>query len=179
MFSWHNLHNLYAEGALCALALLIILYSCCGKNQWVKNHGLILVLYYAIGGLAYDELEDWPLLDTAYFLTVTITTVGYGDMCPESDEGKLFTVAYAVVGIVFVFAALSPLVDGLIWIKDLLLHPITPYEPTDPRSPCMEDGKLDLEDLRLRGNWTFKCARRGLCIHASTWSCCPSGPALL
>jgi hypothetical protein len=114
------------------------------------------VSYYAIGGLVYDELEGWPLLDTAYFLTVTITTVGYGDICPESDEGKLFTVLYALVGIVFVFAALSPLVDLLMWVKDTLLKPITPYEPTDPRSPCMEDGQLDIDDLRRRGNWSFK-----------------------
>ena len=43
----------------------------------------------AIGGVVYDELEGWALLDTTYFLTVTVTTVGYGDMCPETDEGKV------------------------------------------------------------------------------------------
>jgi hypothetical protein len=138
-FSWHEPHDLYAEYALCALALCIVLYSICGKNKWVKTHGLILVFYYGIGGLAYDEFENWSFLDTCYFLTVTITTVGYGDFCPESDEGKLFTVAYAVVGIVFVFAALSPLLDAITWVKNLILSPITPYEPTDPRSPCMDD----------------------------------------
>ena len=95
MFSWHNLHSLYAEAALCVLAVLVLLYRLCGKNEWLKTHGLILVTFYAVGGLAYDELEGWPLLDTAYFLTVTITTVGYGDMCPETDEGKVREHAHA------------------------------------------------------------------------------------
>ena len=41
--------------------------------------------------MAYSYLEDWSPLDTAYFLTVEATTVGYGDFCPETVLGKLFT----------------------------------------------------------------------------------------
>ena len=40
----------------------------------------------------------------------------------------MFTVMYALIGIVFVFAALTPLVDVLMWFKNLLLKPITPKE---------------------------------------------------
>ena len=109
--------------------------------------------YYAVGGLVYDELEGWGLLDTTYFLTVTITTVGYGDFCPETPEGKLFTVVYCLVGIIFVFAALSPLVDALVYVKELLLRPITPPAWDDP---VWEDDDLTLDDLRSRGNWRFK-----------------------
>ena len=84
-----------------------------------------------MGGIAYDEIEGWPLLDTTYFLTVSITTVGYGDICPVTDLGKIFTVLYALVGIVFVFAALSPLVDALMYVKELLLSPCAPEELDD------------------------------------------------
>jgi len=156
MLSFHSLHSLYAELALLAIGLLVFAYRFVGSNEWLKTHGLVLVAYYAVGGLVYDELEGWKLLDTAYFLTVTITTVGYGDICPETPEGKMFTVFYAVVGIVFVFAALSPLVDALMFVKDLLLKPITPKEPT--AEDC-DDGSFDIDDLRKGGNWTFKyCA---------------------
>ena len=71
------------------------------------------VLYYAFGCLAYYYLEGWSPLDTSYFLTVTSTTVGYGDMCPSSPMSKLFTSFYALFGIVAVLAALSPMVDFL------------------------------------------------------------------
>lgn len=155
MLSFHSLHSLYAELSLLAIGLLVFAYRFVGSNEWLKTHGLVLVAYYAVGGLVYDELEGWKLLDTAYFLTVTITTVGYGDICPETPEGKMFTVFYALVGIVFVFAALSPLVDALMFVKDMLLKPITPKEPT--AEDC-DDGSFDIDDLRKGGNWTFKYA---------------------
>ena len=138
-----------------AIGLCVFAYRFCGSNEWLKTHGLILVAYYSVGGIVYDELEGWPLLDTAYFLTVTITTVGYGDICPTTPEGKLFTVFYALVGIVFVFAALTPLVDALLFVKDRLLKPITPKDPT--AEDC-DDGSFDLDDLRKGGNWRFKYA---------------------
>ena len=153
MLSFHEPHSLMAEAALAAVALLVVLYRVCGgSNEWLRTHGLILVTYYSFGGLAYDELEGWALLDTTYFLTVTVTTVGYGDMCPETVEGQLFTVIYALLGLVFVFAALSPLLDALVWFKDLLLGPCTPPDPMETD----DDGVLDLDDLRSRGNWGFK-----------------------
>ena len=126
--------DLVAEISLLGLAALVFSYRTLGgSNEWVRTHGIILVTYYAVGGLAYDELEGWPLLDTMYFLTVTITTVGYGDIAPETDAGKLFTVAYAVIGVIFVFAALSPLVDALMFVKELILTPIKPAEADEVR----------------------------------------------
>lgn len=148
VFSFHEPESLYAEVGLASVAALIVLYRLIGgQNEWFRTHGVILSVYYAFGAVAYDELENWKLLDTTYFLTVTVTTVGYGDMCPETNEGKLFTVVYALFGLVFVFAALSPLLDALIFVKDLVLKPFTPKDPLETD----EDGLLDLDDLRARG----------------------------
>jgi len=150
VFSFHRPESLYAEIWLVSLALIVFLYRMLGgRSDWLSTHGVILTTYYAVGGIVYDELEGWPLLDTTYFLTVTITTVGYGDMCPETDEGKMFTVIYALIGIVFVFAALEPLVGALKFINSILLLPCTPPDP----------GPLnDLVSLRANGNWGFKYA---------------------
>ena len=104
MLAWHLPHQLAAELVLVGVSAAVLLYSLLpwGKNQWLRTHGVILCGYYAVGGLVYDELEGWGLLDTTYFLTVTITTVGYGDFCPETPEGKLFTVVWAGVVALFV-----------------------------------------------------------------------------
>jgi len=151
VFSWHTPQNLYAELVLCVIGFLVFCYRLVGgSNEWLRTHGMILVTFYALGGLVYDELEGWPLLDTSYFLTVTITTVGYGDLTPQTPEGKLFTVGYALIGIVFVFAALSPLVDALLFVKNFLLNPCKPEE-ADP-----DDENLNLEMLRSKAHWGFK-----------------------
>ena len=152
MLSFHEPHSLMAELILAGVALLVILYRVCGgSNEWLRTHGVILVTYYSFGGLAYDELEGWPLLDTTYFLTVTVTTVGYGDMCPVSVEGKLFTVIYALLGLIFVFAALSPLLDALVWFKDLLLGPCTPPDPMETD----EDTERDQSVSKMRFSYTI------------------------
>ena len=138
---------------LCILAVLIFGYRALGgTNEWLRTHGIILVTYYAIGSVAYDELEEWPMLDTTYFLTVTITTVGYGDLCPVTDAGKMFTVFYAIVGIVFVFAALEPLVTALLFFAEMLLSPFKPSDLDEPET----EGEESLEQLRARGHWGFK-----------------------
>ena len=40
------------------------------------------------------------LLDGFYFSVVTITTLGYGDLSPVSDFGKLFAAAEALLGVI-------------------------------------------------------------------------------
>ena len=42
-----------------------------------------------------------------YFTTVTITTVGYGDVSPETTGGKLFGVLFILFGLSVVFAIVA------------------------------------------------------------------------
>jgi len=151
VLSWHAPNSLYAELGLLTLACMVLAYRVLGgQNEWLRSHGVILVVYFSIGAIAYDELEGWKVVDSVYFLMVTITTVGYGDMTPSGDTSKLFTVVYAVFGVVFTFAALTPLVDALMWFKNLILKP---FEPEDLE---VDADELTLEELRTRGNWGYK-----------------------
>ena len=45
------------------------------------------------------ERQGWSLFDAFYFCSMTLTTVGYGDLAPETVAGKLFTVFYVFTGI--------------------------------------------------------------------------------
>ncbi|MBN2478006.1 two pore domain potassium channel family protein [Candidatus Micrarchaeota archaeon] len=59
----------------------------------------LIVLMYIIGAIVYHNLEGWSFLDAVYFQTMTFTTVGYGDVVPVTDAGKVFTIVIAWLGI--------------------------------------------------------------------------------
>lgn len=98
----------------------------------------VVTLYYAVGVGVYGYLEGWKPIDVVYFLTVTSTTVGYGDFTPVTMLGKLFTCFYALLGITVVLAALAPLVSFLKgdWREKVL-------------SCCGCEAQVDTTDLSL------------------------------
>ena len=58
-----------------------------------------LALALAVGTAFYQRVEGWSALDALYFCVVTLATVGYGDLSPKTDLGRVFTMGYIVVGI--------------------------------------------------------------------------------
>jgi hypothetical protein len=63
----------------------------------------ILVATYVVGIILYSGIEGWNYLDSAYFLTLTFTTLGYVDLYPKTELGKLLTMAYSWIGIAIGF----------------------------------------------------------------------------
>ena len=51
------------------------------------------------GTIFYMLVEGWSLLDSVYFCTIILTTVGLGDVSPTTDAAKVFTIFYALTGI--------------------------------------------------------------------------------
>ena len=52
-----------------------------------------------IGTVVYHWLEGWSMLDSLYFVVVTLTTIGYGDFTPSKPITKLITIFYGINGI--------------------------------------------------------------------------------
>jgi len=71
---------------------------------------LILVLY-AVSVFFYNKFEGWEYLDATYFITMTITTIGYGDLVPRTVEGKVFTIFLAFIGISLAFLLISSIAN--------------------------------------------------------------------
>ena len=51
------------------------------------------------GYFFYKYIEHLSLLNAFYLSFVTLTTIGYGDIHPVTDFGKVFTMLYSTVGI--------------------------------------------------------------------------------
>src|SRR5689334_6282254 len=59
----------------------------------------VMTLIVIAGGCAfYWRVEHLRALDALYLSVMTLTTVGYGDVAPATDAGKLFTVGFVVIG---------------------------------------------------------------------------------
>jgi potassium channel subfamily K, other eukaryote len=72
----------------------------------IKNL-IIVIVFYAVASVYYNQVEGWDLEDCIYFITVTISTVGYGDYEPSSDDSRLFTIFVILFGLIFVFSIIN------------------------------------------------------------------------
>ena len=64
----------------------------------------LMLVYLAACGIHYFEREKQPeefgtILDSMWWAIVTLTTVGYGDVYPETPGGKCFTALVTLVGV--------------------------------------------------------------------------------
>ncbi len=66
---------------------------------------ILTVLMMMFGTLGYIIIDDFPLMDAIYQTGITFTTVGYGEIKPISDTGRIFTITLIILGFgVFSFA---------------------------------------------------------------------------
>jgi len=68
---------------------------------------LIFLLVIFAGSYTYHKLEGWSEIDSVYFTVVTATTIGYGDLHPQTDAGKIFTIFFSLFGVATVLYFIS------------------------------------------------------------------------
>jgi potassium channel subfamily K len=59
---------------------------------------LLILLWFLVCALTYGLHLGWSALDCIYFLCVTLTTVGYGDLSPTDDASKMYTSVFIILG---------------------------------------------------------------------------------
>ena len=73
-----------------------------------------IVSFLIIGTAFYHINEKWSILDSAYFSTILLTTIGLGDLHPTSDISKLFTIFYVLMGVGTVLYLLTSIASYLL-----------------------------------------------------------------
>jgi voltage-gated potassium channel len=70
---------------------------------------IILASIIAAGTVGYMLIEGWALTEAVYMTVITVSTVGYGEIHPLSEAGRIFSIALIIGGVsgaLFVFSAL-------------------------------------------------------------------------
>lgn len=74
---------------------------------------VVLTLVFVCGVWAFNKWEDWSYFDSAFYITMAITSVAaYGDMFPKTESGKMLLMVISVVGVanmLYIFAILADL----------------------------------------------------------------------
>lgn len=79
------------------------------KNYWVGvgMQALCFIVYILVGCAYYHHVEGWSFGTCFMFTIVTISTVGYGYQYPTTDNARIFTMFYIIVGVYFIFFSVS------------------------------------------------------------------------
>ena len=85
---------------------LHIIYHALFLDVLFNRHTRPILIYAAflivLGAALYHWLEGWGWLDSVYFVVVTVTTIGYGDLHPTLPVTKLITIFFGVNGIILI-----------------------------------------------------------------------------
>ena len=76
----------------------------------------ILIILLSIGTIFFNQVEGWSYVDSFYFSTTTLTTIGFGDLTPTTNTSKMFTSFYAIFGIGAMLYILSTVI-GTYWFR--------------------------------------------------------------
>jgi voltage-gated potassium channel len=84
---------------------------------------LVFVGVMVVAALAYGTIEQTAFIDALYWVIVTATTLGYGDLSPHTTAGKALTAGLITVMVfVFIPTITANIASKLIVNRDAFTH---------------------------------------------------------
>ncbi len=65
-----------------------------------------LILLF-VGTISYNYLEGWGYIDSMYFTTMILTTIGHPNLYPTTDISKTFTIFFSITGVIIAIFSIS------------------------------------------------------------------------
>ena len=85
-----------------------------GTKFQIRFAVLAVLIAIAVGAVGFHLIEGWPLLNSLYVATQTVTTVGYGDVAPQTLPGRAFATVFMLLGVGVVLYALTSTVQSIV-----------------------------------------------------------------
>lgn len=100
-----------------SFALTIIRFLRALRRAWrdalFRSSFYLLLMIMFSGTMFYATVEGLGWVDAFYLSVVTLTTLGYGDLHPVTDVGKLFTIVYLFTGMGVVITVVTRLARAM------------------------------------------------------------------
>ena len=61
------------------------------------------IMFYYVASKYYITIEKWDIIDSIFFLTETMSTVGYGDYHPTKNQSRVVTIFLIIAGLSVLF----------------------------------------------------------------------------
>ncbi|NQZ29544.1 MAG: ion transporter [Mycoplasmatales bacterium] len=115
------------------------------KNKWILyNVFFIVIITIVVFALVMYNVEQTApdaqitsFKDALYFSTITLTTIGFGDIAPKSDVGKAIVMVMSIIGIGILAIPSGVIAGGFL-----------------SEAEAMRDEKAQLEDKRKKSKLT-------------------------
>ena len=80
----------------------------------IRYAGLAVLVAIFVGAFGFHLIEGWPLLTGLYVATQTVTTVGYGDVAPQTAAGRAFATIFMLAAVGVGLYALTSTVQSIV-----------------------------------------------------------------
>jgi hypothetical protein len=101
------------DGVMKASTAVTSAFGCLWRLYQSKVYTVLMIVaplvLYILFGIGLGQIEGWGILDSVYVSCITLTGIGYGDITPSTQSGRLFAVFYMPIGIVVTLNVVSTL----------------------------------------------------------------------
>merc|ERR1711915_544875 len=126
-------------------------------DKELTEYEIVLAEAASVGVTAADQniTSSWGFVQSVFFSTTILTTIGYGNISPTTLGGRLFCIFFAIIGIPFTLSVLADL--GILlayFVKSIISQYNKRLKPLlrGGKSPSVETERKDLEEVGVSEN---------------------------
>ncbi|TFK49332.1 voltage-gated potassium channel [Heliocybe sulcata] len=72
----------------------------------------LFLTFWMVGSAVFSRTERWPFGTAMYFCFISFTTIGYGDLSPQTPAGRAIFVVWALLGVATMTILISVISDA-------------------------------------------------------------------